>query len=70
MSAPDLVKLYPRASAAYGLPRASPAGRFWLLGDGQVVRIDADGHVEPLVRGGQPFGRSIASDPGAVRGLR
>lgn len=67
MSPPDLVQLDPRASAAYHLPRASPAGRFWLLEDGQVVRVEPDGHVEQLVRAGLPFGRSIASAPDAAR---
>lgn len=67
MTTTDVVQLDPRASAAYGLPRASPAGRFWLLEDGQVVRIEADGRVEQLHQGGAPWGRSIASAPDAGR---
>ncbi len=67
MSRRDQVVIDSRASAAFGLPRSSPPGAYWLLDDGQVVRVETNGRVEQLVRAGLPFGRSIASDPAAKR---
>ncbi len=65
----DQVVIDSRAAAAFGLPRSSPPGAFWLLQDGNVVRVEASGRVEQLVRAGLPFGRSIASDPAAGGGV-
>lgn len=66
--AADLVELDHRAAVAYGLPFRSPPGRYWLTDDGETVRVEEDGRVELLIRGGAPWGRSIASCPDARRG--
>jgi hypothetical protein len=63
-----LVEVDRRAHAAFReLPLTAPPGSFWQLGDGEVVRVGPDGLIEQLVRGGWPWGRSIASDPTTAR---
>lgn len=64
---PPLVVINARARADDG-PAALPAGSFLQLGDGQVVRVGERGELEQLIRGGAPWGRSVAADPCAGRG--
>jgi hypothetical protein len=60
----EAVEVDPRARAAFpDLPQVAPAGSFWLLGDGQVIRIGPGGLIDQVVRGGAPWFRSIAGDP-------
>lgn len=49
------------------LPRAALVGSHWQGPDGELVRVEGDGSVSPIVRGGSPFNRSIASDASATR---
>lgn len=68
MSTRALVTIDRRARAAHGAPAALPRGSFFVAGDGTVLQVQGDGHLEQLVLGGLPWGRSIASDPCAGRG--
>jgi hypothetical protein len=50
------------------IPALVKAGRILVGPDGATVRVLDDGNLEFVVTAGQPWHRSIASDPGAVRG--
>jgi hypothetical protein len=65
---PRVVAIDAREREARGAPAALPVGAFLELADGQVVRVGERGELEQLVRGGAPWGRSLASDPCARRG--
>jgi len=63
VTASALVTIDLRARAAHDAPAALPAGAILQLADGQVVMVRPDGGLDPLVRGGTPWDRSIAADP-------
>ena len=66
MSPPSMVVIDFRARDDDG-PAAMPAGSFLQLGDGRVVRVEADGSLERLYLGGLPR-PGVAADPCAGRG--
>ena len=47
--------------------RALPDGAVLCVGPGAVYRVLSTGDLDPVQQGGQPAGRSIASDPCARR---
>lgn len=70
MTAPGMVVVHGAARVAFGAPAELPPGSFLQVADGRVLRVEADGRLTQLVRGGAPWGRSVAADPGMARGAR
>jgi hypothetical protein len=59
-----LVAVDPRARRAWPwLPALVKAGRVLVGPTGEVIRVDDRGHLEFVVTAGQPWHRSVASDP-------
>lgn len=56
-----------RDRAAWDAPAALPPGAFLQAADGQILRVEADGHLEVLLHAGLPWHKGVASAPSARR---
>ncbi len=68
MTAPLVTLLAAAREAWPWLPAVARVASILIGPSGETLRVGPGGELDPIIRGGLPWSRSIASDPCAGRG--